>query len=103
MSNETNPGGGTEPLAIGAIVCGLASLPCLCFCYGVPFNVLAIVLGWIALGRTKESGRGGRVLAQAGIGLGILSLFLAGGMFVAVIALGVSGADPQSILEQFLR
>ena len=38
-----------NPLAIASLVVGILSVPCVCACYGFPFNVLAIVLGGIAV------------------------------------------------------
>lgn len=68
----------TNGLAIGSLVCGLASLPGYIFCLGFPLGVIAIVLGIVALNQIDPaSGQKGKEMAIAGIvvgGLGLLGL-----------------------------
>lgn len=101
MSDNTSQG--TDPLAIAAAACGSISLLCVCLCYGLPFNVLGIVLGWVALNRVKESGRGGRSLALAGIGTGATSIAIAIGIVILAVVLQVTMPDPQEFLRNFPR
>ncbi|HON08143.1 MAG TPA: DUF4190 domain-containing protein, partial [Verrucomicrobiota bacterium] len=77
-------------LAIASLVCGILSIIfCFCCCWGIPFNILSIVFGSIALsntkGQTQQSGRG---MAIAGIVLGILSLLIGIVMTVLYFSLG---------------
>lgn len=74
-----------NPLAIASLVCGVISLPCACACYGLPFNLLAIVLGIVAIvqGTSDASKAGGKMLAFGGIGLGVLSGVLSVGLMIA--------------------
>ena len=78
----------TNSLAIVSLVCGIISLPMLICCYGLPFNVIAIITGIIAVGQinkapTTMTGKG---LAIAGIVTGIVSFLL---LFVMVLVFGV--------------
>ena len=69
-----------NPIAIAALVCGLISLPCSCCCYGLPFNLFAVILGIVALvtmGSNPEGPQGGKPFAWAGIGMGVSSFVLA--------------------------
>jgi hypothetical protein len=76
-----------NPMAVAALVMGILSATVgLCCCYGIPFNVLAIIFGLVALAQIKanpvvEQGRG---IAIAGLVLGTLSIALA----VLILALG---------------
>ncbi len=74
----------TNPLAIGSLVAGLASVLLIttCFCCG-PFaligsapSVIAIILGLIALSQIKVGNGTGRRLAISGIICGLLSLLI---------------------------
>ena len=59
--------GGTNGLAIAALVLGILWLCAI-------GSVLAIVFGFVALNQIKRSGQGGRGLAIAGIVLGIIGI-----------------------------
>lgn len=80
-----------NPLAIASLVAGVVSLPCICLCYGFPFNVLAIVLGGVAVAQAGNdpAQAGGKNFAWGGIGLGALSLVLGVGYFVLALSTGV--------------
>ena len=73
----------TNPLAIASLCCGVVSIltACVC-CYGLPFNVLAIVLGGIAISQINDNPeQEGKPLALAGIATGAFSILSAGAMF----------------------
>jgi hypothetical protein len=71
----TSPG--TNGLAIGSLVCSLAS-PLLCSVLAI----VGIVLGIVALNQIKQTGQGGRGLALAGIIVGAAFIVIA---IVAVV------------------
>ena len=101
MSESAAAPTSTNPLAIAAVVCGGLSLPCICFCYGLPFNIAAIVLGGIAISQLNNNPeQGGKTLAQVGIGLGVLSILLVMATLVVAIAFGLSGGGVQDLLKQ---
>ncbi|MFZ5480360.1 MAG: DUF4190 domain-containing protein [Myxococcota bacterium] len=78
----------TNPLAIAALVCGLISLPCVCGCYGLPFNLIGVILGGIAMFQSSgDPTQGGKGLAIGGIAASVLSFLLGFSMF----ALGLAG------------
>jgi hypothetical protein len=64
--------------ATASLVLGIASIFCCC-CYGLPFNILALIFAIIALGqiRNNPDRHGGQGMAIAGLVLSILSLVLA--------------------------
>ncbi len=78
-----------NPFAIASLVLGIIAIPCVCACYGFPFNLLAIVLGAVALFQASNDPTQGKGLAYGGIGLGVTSMLLAGLMFVFAIGSGV--------------
>jgi hypothetical protein len=80
-----------NPLAVASLVTGVLSIPCVCACYGFPFNLLAIVLGAVALVQAGDNPNG-KGMAYGGIGLGVLSLLLAVLMFVLAFTGGFMGA-----------
>lgn len=77
-----------NPLAIASLVCGIISLPMVICCYGLPFNVLAIIMGFIAVGQIDKSPdtMTGRGMAIAGIVTGVVSLIL---LVLQVLVFGV--------------
>lgn len=80
----------TNPLAIASLVCGiLATTVCMCCCYGLPFNLVGVILGLIALSQINNApGReGGKGIAIAGLVLSLLSIAFAIGMFILGFAL----------------
>ena len=80
----------TNVLAILSVVSGGVSLLTVCFCYGAPFNILAIVLGAVALSQIgSDPKQGGGRLAKAGIGLGLLSFLFVALVVVASVVFGV--------------
>ena len=72
---------GNNSLATASLVCSIVGL----FCAGV-LSVVGIVLGFVALNQIKQTGQGGKGMAQAGIIVGIVSLVL--GIIGAVIYYG---------------
>jgi hypothetical protein len=70
--------GGTNGMAIAAMVCGICGFACL-----VP-GLVGIVLGIIALPQIKRSGQAGRGMAITGIVMGALWIVV----FVLLIVLG---------------
>jgi hypothetical protein len=88
----------TNPLAIASVVLGSLSLPCFCLCYGLPFNVLAVALGAVAISQVNQNPQqGGKALAQVGLGLGVLSIVLGVTYFLAAMFFGLSW----DLLQQF--
>ena len=93
-SFPTPAAGGTDPLAIASLVCGLLALPsmCCCGCISLPLALAAIVLGvLVAMKPESES----KILAYGGIATGAITLLLS----VVSMALGV-GVNLLSILQQ---
>jgi hypothetical protein len=76
-------------LAIGSLVCGIASFLCCSIVTGIP----AIVLGIIALNKEKSDPAryGGKGMAIGGIVLGAVSILI----FVVYLILAVAGALPR--------
>ncbi len=56
------------------------------------FNIIAIILGAIALSQIKKTGENGRGLAIAGIIIGAISIVLIIIWIIAIAALAASGA-----------
>jgi peptidyl-prolyl cis-trans isomerase B (cyclophilin B) len=56
------------------------------------FNVIAIILGAIALNQIKKTGENGRGLALAGIIIGAISLVL--GIILIIVAVGIAASNP---------
>jgi hypothetical protein len=83
----------TNTLAIISLICGILSLPLLFCCYGMPFNLIGLVTGIIALSQTKgdPEGQTGRGLAIGGIATSLLSLVGSVLMLVFAIAIGSAG------------
>ncbi len=77
---DSNQGGGTDPLAIASLICGIIALPssCCCGCLSVPMGLIAIVLGIVAVVRPDSPQK---ALAYGGIATG------AGALLVTVIAM----------------
>ena len=42
-------GASTNGMAIAGMICGILSLPMLCCCYGLPFNILGVIFSKIGL------------------------------------------------------
>ncbi|KRF17733.1 hypothetical protein ASG90_05125 [Nocardioides sp. Soil797] len=80
-------GKGTDGISIGAFV---VSLVC------CPLGIIAVILGFIGLGRTKNGQRKGRWAAIAGIIIGIIGTLLAIGVGVAVYFLDQNTIDLDS-------
>lgn len=79
----------TNSLAVASLACGAISLltTCIC-CYGLPFNVLGIVLGGIALSQINDNPeQEGKSFAIAGIATGLVSII--GVVVMMVFGVGI--------------
>jgi hypothetical protein len=95
VASAPPPGGGSNGLAIAALICGIASIV-LCFVFAP--GVAAIVLGAIGLGKAKQLGGKGKGQAIAGIVLGAVSLLAGIGTLVAINR----GADEvEDLVDEF--
>jgi hypothetical protein len=82
-----SPRGGTNGMAITGMICGIVSLPMLCCCYGLPFNILGVVFSLIALSQLKANPhQEGKGMAIAGLICSGISLLL----IAVLIGLGVA-------------
>jgi hypothetical protein len=91
----------TDGLAIAAGIVGIVSLVTSIFVFGALGGVVAIVLGAIAMGRVKRTGRGGRGMAITGLVTGILSVVV--GIAILVVFSQVCGGffgDYQECLRE---
>jgi hypothetical protein len=78
---------GTNGMAITGMICGIVSLPMLCCCYGLPFNILGVVFSLIALSQLKANPhQEGRGMAIAGLICAGISLLL----IVVLVGFGVA-------------
>jgi hypothetical protein len=86
----------TNPLAIAALVCGIAQFGYLFYKPLALAAMAAIILGHIAVRQIRRSGDGGYGLAKAGLILGyaVLALGLIG--VIVGLAIGTSGPAVQS-------
>lgn len=80
------PVGGTDGVAVAALVIGILSLLTSWFVLGGLGGVIALVLGLVALGRIKRNRSGGRGMAITGVVTGALSIIIA----IVVVVIGVS-------------
>lgn len=90
------PGPGTDGLAVGALISGIAGLSV------VPLiaSVVAIVLGIMSLGRIRASGQEGRGMAIAGIVMGAIGVvFLLLAIVALLVFLGVASTHHGSFVE----
>ncbi len=80
----------TNPMAITGMICGILSLPMLCCCYGLPFNILGIVFSIVGLSQIKANPQQeGKGMAIAGLICSILSFLLIGILIALGIAIGI--------------
>lgn len=83
----------TNPMAIASLVCGVLSMFTVCFCYGLPFNAIGLLLGVIALVQSSSDPRmGGKGFAYGGIAASMLSFLIIFGLVFMGVGLGVLGA-----------
>ena len=81
----------TNPMAITGMICGILSLPMLCCCYGLPFNILGIVFSIVGLTQLKANPQQqGKGMATAGLICSILSILLIGILILLGIAASVT-------------
>jgi hypothetical protein len=64
----------TNPVAIAALICGVAQFFLGLFAVNVLLAIPAIICGAIGLRQTRQRGEGGRGLSIAGLVLGILGV-----------------------------
>jgi Domain of unknown function (DUF4190)/GYF domain 2 len=90
----SQPGGSplqrNNPFAVTGLVLGIYSVTFgLCCCYGLPFNLLGIVLSLIGLAQIKQQPEAysGQGLAIAGLICSIVSLTLAAGLITMGLAM----------------
>ena len=82
------PKTGTNPMAITGMICGIISLPTLCCCYGMPFNILGIIFSLIGLSQLKANPQQqGKGMATAGLICSILSI-----LSLILIMLGIAAS-----------
>ncbi|MCB9742463.1 MAG: DUF4190 domain-containing protein [Alphaproteobacteria bacterium] len=97
----------TNPFALLSVVMGALSLPCICVCYGFPFNVLGLAFGGVALYQISQDPEqhGGKPLAIVGMVLGAMSFALVCmGLITALIFGGPGGnSDLEYEIEQMLE
>jgi len=96
--------GGTDGVAVAALVVGILSLLTSWFVLGGLGGIIALVLGLVALGRIKRNRSGGRGMAITGVVTGILSILVA----IVVVIIGVSifgdaAADYERCLQENSR
>ena len=88
--------GGSKPLAIASLVCGIVSLLCSCCGWiGIVLAVAAVVLGIISINK-HEDGKG---MAIAGIVCGGIGLVI--GIIVVIMGAAVSSMDPDELTNIF--
>ncbi|WPO87304.1 DUF4190 domain-containing protein [Herbiconiux sp. KACC 21604] len=88
----TQPNPGYTPAATGPKTNVLAIVSLVISILG--FNVIAIILGAIALNQIKKTGESGRGLAIAGIIIGAISIVI---WIIAIIAIVAAGAASTTI------
>lgn len=78
----------TSSLAVLGLICGILSLTCLCCCGGFPFNLLGIILCWLALAEINRRPETytGQGMAVTGLVLSGISLFFCVLMFIYQLA-----------------
>lgn len=82
---------GPNPLAIASLVCGVISILTACCCYGLPFNVLGLILGIVAVFTIPPEGSG-KGLAYGGIAASIVSFLITIGLVVFGMGMGFLSA-----------
>ncbi len=68
--------GGTNGVAIAALVLGLLSIPLGFFVFGAGLGVIAVVLGIVGISKARAMGGSGRGLAITGILTGIVGILI---------------------------
>ena len=90
------PSGGTQPqtnpLALTGFILGIVSVTFSLCCYGLPFNLVGIVLSAIALAqiRADPQRQGGKGLAIAGLVLSLFSIILSVIWLILALSLGLT-------------
>ena len=78
-------------MAITGMICGILSLPMLCCCYGLPFNILGLVFSLIGLSQLRANPQqNGKGMAIAGLICSILSVLLIGILILLGVAIGIA-------------
>jgi hypothetical protein len=83
----------TNALAITSLILGILSLPGVCCCYGIPFNVPGIICGIIGLSQIKSdpTNQTGRGLAIAGLICSIVGLLLGAAYLILILSGAMTG------------
>lgn len=86
----------TNNMAVASLIMGILSVLFCCCCFGMPFNILSIIFGVLALNQIKnDPTQTGREMAIIGIALGVFSCLIA--LALTIFSL-ISGG-----YEEFLR
>jgi hypothetical protein len=98
---QPSPGrpGGSNGVAIGALVCGLLAIPLAFILFGGLLGLVAVVLGIIGLRKARDLAGTGRGMAIAGIVTGALGMLFAVLVLVGFVAL-FSDPQFQDLLEE---
>jgi len=63
------------------------------------FNIIAIILGAIALNQIKKTGENGRGLALAGVIIGAISLVI--GIIIVIASVAIIAANPNTVVTTY--
>ena len=90
----------TNALATTGMIMGILSLSLACCCYGLPFNLLAIIFSLVGLSQINRDplNQQGKGLAIAGLILAVLSILLA--VTLALLGHALSSSDLLHRLEK---
>ena len=98
MSDQNNST--KNPLAIASLVCGILSILTVCCCYGLPFNILGLGLGIVALVQSNkpdsQEHQDGKSFAIAGIATSLISIV------ITVLFIAIYGAAMLSQSNDFM-
>jgi len=93
----------SQGLAVGSLVCGILGLiGCCAWPIAGPLAIVAIVLGFVALGKVKAdpASFGGRGMAKAGVILGSLGLLAVAAVFA--LAMWIATMTPEEMEEKII-
>ena len=96
----TPPPGQPPPagLAVASMVCGIVSIPLLCFWpVSIPLAIVAVVLGLIARGQVRRGTAGGGGMAVAGIVCGAIPLVIVLVGICIVVVLAIAGSASSGV------
>jgi len=87
-------------MALASFILGIISMIfCFCCCWGMPFNILAIIFGIVALiqNKNRPDQSSARVKAIIGIVLGVLSLLIA----IIITMIFISSGEYEKFMREF--